>query len=177
MIRMTGARALFLLIRATNPLFSQAQFRCGCARGRYQGGARVLRTAGRAVLRARLVSGWSMTGNDGSRYFGLCGRGLPHIETREWSLSCKSQTDCGSGRESWESHRTHMGDSPGITLRIPGAPPASAGPHNIVQASGKQAKGSSSVFGPLWKVGRRRLALSARQKAVRPARDERFPRA
>jgi hypothetical protein len=58
------------------------------------------------------------------------------------SLSSISQTDAGGWGESWESHRTHMGASPGITLGLPGAPPASAGPHNITQAYGQPAAGT-----------------------------------
>src|SRR5271157_481952 len=42
----------------------------------------------------------------------------------------------------WELHRTLMGASPGITLRLPRGPPASAGPGNISQAYGQRVKGS-----------------------------------
>jgi hypothetical protein len=65
--------------------------------------------------------------------------------------------------ESWEPYRTHMGASPGITLILPGAPPASAGPRNIRQAYAQRAEGSFPVFGPLWKVAERLRALSGGQ--------------
>jgi hypothetical protein len=62
----------------------------------------------------------------------------------------------------WKPGRV-MGESPGITLILLGALPASAGPRNIGQAYGQQAEGSFPVLGPLWKVGQRRLALSGGQ--------------
>src|ERR1035437_6827865 len=50
--------------------------------------------------------------------------------------------------QSWEHHRDYMGASPGITLRLSGAPPASAGPRNMSQAYGRRAESSFPVFGP-----------------------------
>jgi hypothetical protein len=79
--------------------------------------------------------------------------------------------------ESWETRRTLDTLAPGITLRLPGAPPAFAGPHNITQAYGRRAEGSFPVFGPLWKAGKRRLAPGGGQKTARPPTYERFPRA
>src|ERR1035437_3314457 len=73
--------------------------------------------------------------------------------------------------------KANMGASPGITLGLQRAPPASAGPRNIGQAYGRRAEGSFPVFGPLWKVGKRQWALSGGQRTARPAMYERFPRA
>ena len=76
----------------------------------------------------------------------------------------------------WETGRV-MGESPDSHGKLLGAPPAFAEPRNISQAYGKLAEGSFSVFGPLWKVGRRRLARNGGQSTARPAMYERFRRA
>ena len=68
--------------------------------------------------------------------------------------------------DSWDSHG-----------RLLGAPPASAGPRNISPAYAQRAEGSFPVLGPLWKTGRRRLALRGGRRTDRPAMCERFPRA
>src|ERR1019366_7500416 len=68
-----------------------------------------------------------------------------------------------------ENHRRVMGESPGITCELRGAPPVSAGPRNIIQAYGIWAESSFPVFGPVWRVGERRLALTGGRNAVRPA--------
>src|ERR1039457_1107029 len=70
----------------------------------------------------------------------------------------------------WKPGRV-MGESPDSHGKLLGAPPAFAEPRNISQAYGKLAEGSFSVFGPLWKVGRRRLARSGGQSTARPAMD------
>ena len=49
--------------------------------------------------------------------------------------------DAGGEGESWETRRTYMGESPGITLRLPGTPATSAGPGNICRAYGRAAAG------------------------------------
>jgi hypothetical protein len=60
----------------------------------------------------------------------------------------------------WESHRSHVGESPGITLPLPGDPPTSAGPRNISRACDKRAEGSFRLLGPLRKANKRPLSLS-----------------
>src|ERR1019366_3291818 len=65
--------------------------------------------------------------------------------------SCISQAGCGSRGDSRETRRTRAGHSPGITLRLPGAPPASAGPRNISPAYGERAESRFPGFGPLWR--------------------------
>jgi len=78
--------------------------------------------------------------------------------------------------ESCETRRILAGYSPdtrrilaGDNFDTPGgASDVSARPRNISQAHGQRAEGSFPVFGPLWKAGRRRLALSRR--AGLPAR-------
>src|ERR1039458_8178580 len=50
-----------------------------------------------------------------------------------------------------------------------GGTPPSAGPSIISRAYGKLAEGSFSVFGPLWKVGRRRLARNGGQSTSLPS--------
>jgi hypothetical protein len=73
--------------------------------------------------------------------------------------------------------RTHTGASRGITFSFPGTPPASAGLRNASQAYCRRAEGSFPVLGPLWKVGKQRLALSGEQRTARRAVYEWFPRA
>jgi len=42
--------------------------------------------------------------------------------------------------ESSETHRTLARHSPGMTFRLPGAPPASVGPRNVIKACGGRAE-------------------------------------
>src|ERR1035437_6160762 len=84
--------------------------------------------------------------------------------------------DSTKPNRSWEPGRV-MGESSAIHGRLLGAPPATAGPRNISHAYGQRAEGSFRVFGPFWKVGERRWALSGRQRTARPDLFERFPRA
>jgi len=72
-----------------------------------------------------------------------------------------------------DTRRTLAGDD----FDTPRGVPTSAGPRNIGQAYGQRAKGSFPVLGPLWKAGKRRLALSNGQRTTRPAKHERFPQA
>src|ERR1019366_3288847 len=74
-----------------------------------------------------------------------------------------SQTDAGCSGNSWEPRRTLAGHSPGITLRILGPPPASAGPRNVRQARSQWAGSRFPVFGLFWKVGERQRGLSGGQ--------------
>src|ERR1039458_3177017 len=55
--------------------------------------------------------------------------------------------------ESPDTRRTLAGHAPWITLMLPGAPLASAGPRHIRQAYGKWAEGGFPAFGPLWGSG------------------------
>ena len=50
----------------------------------------------------------------------VCGRAVSSIWTHRRGLGCISQTDYGRRGESWETHRTYTGESPGITLMLPG---------------------------------------------------------
>jgi hypothetical protein len=103
---------------------------------------------------------------------------VSNIWTPRWGLRCIGQTDYGGSfmGDTRETRRRHTGASPGITLILPGVPPASAGLRNTSQAYGQRAIGSFPVFGPLWEAGKRRLALSGGQDP-RPAVYERLPRA
>ena len=51
-------------------------------------------------------------------------------------------SDYQSPGYSWETRRTLMRASPGITFRLPGAPPTSAGPRHIIRAYGQPEAGS-----------------------------------
>ena len=63
-----------------------------------------------------------------------------------------------------------MGESPLLRRVLPGAPPPPAGPRNISPAYRQWAKGRFPAFRPLWKVGKRRWALSGGQDCLPCAR-------
>ena len=76
---------------------------------------------------------------------------LPAAPVREEAVAeptCPSdapaipRSDYQSTGDSWETRRTLKRASPGITFRLPGAPPTSAGPRHIIRAYGQPEAGS-----------------------------------
>src|ERR1035437_2687371 len=94
------------------------------------------------------------------------GRTVPYLDTLREPQLHKPNRLSEPGRV--------MGESPDSRAILLGASPAFAGPPNISQAYGQWAEGSFPVFGPLWKTGKRRLALRGGRRTDRPARGSGF---
>jgi len=74
---------------------------------------------------------------------------VPYLDTPLEPQSQKQDRLWKPERVMGDSWETRAGHSRGITFRLPGVPPASAGPRNISQAYGQRAEGSLPGFGPL----------------------------
>ena len=86
-----------------------------------------------------------------ARHCPIFGHATGHYVAEDKPIMAGGETLGRHLGESWETRRAFMGEAPGITLRIPGTPSASAGPRNISPAYGQGTEGSFAVLEHLGK--------------------------